>query len=321
MGLVGVTTLYPYQYHPIDAEFSGAWHSDYSVDNPSYVAATMAPTGGNTPFNPQRSGYTTDGGYSWTQFPTRPLNTTHVVTMFGAGSIHVGQPGHIIWVSSYGHGTYRTTDHGATWTAVSIGLVTMSSLNGQAHYFYRRPIASEKVAGSADTFYCHAPNDGVFVSTDVGATWTQVSTATPFAPANWGQHAYIKAVPGHAGHLFDTPGYQGTPASPNLTLPFLRSTDGGATWTAVHSLLKSVRGFDFGKAAPGQTYPAIYVVGVYNGVAGVYRSDDNAATWVLLSTQPHDTVDFIRNVGASKETYGKHWITTQGSGLIVGTLS
>lgn len=315
MGLV--VTLYPYQYHPQDGVFSGAWHSDYSAADPTYVAATMAATQG---YSPAQSGYSTDGGYSWTRFATLPLNTTHAVTMFGCGSIHVGAPGHIIWVSSYSHGTYRTTDHGTTWTALTIPGVTISSLNVQAHYFYRRPIASEKTAASADTFYCLAPGVGLFRSTDAGATWTQRCDNTPFASANWAQHMYLKAVPDQPGHLFATPGYQGTPASPTLTLPFLRSTDGGTTWAQVGSM-KSVRGLDFGKSAPGQTYPAIYAVGVYSGVVGVYRSDDNAATWVLLSTQPNGTVDMIRNIGASKETYGKHWITTQGSGLIVGQLA
>lgn len=322
MGLVLMAGPYPYHYHPIDAEFSGAWHSDYSADDPTYIAATQAPAttllGGF--MNPIRSGYSTDGGYNWNAFAAIPLNSNSSQSTFGQGSIHVGQPGHIIWVSAWSKGTQRTTDHGATWSAVSIPGVTMSSLNIQANFYYRRPIASEKTAGSADTFYAHAPGVGIFVSTDAGASWTQQCNNTPFGSFNWTQHAYIKTVYGHPGHLFDTPGYQGTPTNPALGLPFKRSTDGGVTWSTV-TTMDTVRGFDFGLGGPGSTYPAIYAVGRSGGVIGVHRSDDNCASWTLLSPQPNNTVDLIRNVGASKDVYGKHWITTAGSGLIVGTLT
>jgi photosystem II stability/assembly factor-like uncharacterized protein len=310
-------TAYPVRYHPIDGEFSGAWHADYSADQPAYVAATMAPP---TTFNPIRSGYSVDGGHTWTQFATRPLNSTNSQTVFGFGSIHVGQPGHIIWVGALSKGTYRTTDHGATWTAVTIPGVTMANLNTQAWFYYRRPIASEKTAGSADTFYAHVPSSGVYRSTDAGATWTQRCDFTQFGATNWTQHAYLKTVPDHPGHLFLSPGYQGTPANPALGTPFKRSTDGGVTWSTLTSI-DTVRGFDFGIGAAGSSYPAIYAIGRVGTTVGVYRSDDNAATWTLLSTQPHNTVDTIRNVAASKEVYGTHWLTVGGSGLIVGRLA
>jgi photosystem II stability/assembly factor-like uncharacterized protein len=100
---------------------------------------------------------------------------------FFAGSIHVGAPGHIIWVSAGSKGASYTTDSGTTWTAVAISGVTMSAINTQAYFYYRRPVASEKTAGSADTFYAFVTGTGFYKSTDVGATWAQQCNNTQFA--------------------------------------------------------------------------------------------------------------------------------------------
>lgn len=316
--VVGETTgsgPYPYQYHPDDGILSSGWHADYSASDPTWIAASVWDRSG---FAAPAPGYSTDGGVTWTTFATIPALSG---SQYFAGSIHVGTPGHIIWVSSGSKGASYTTDSGATWTAVAISGVTVTSLNTQSYYFYRHPVASEKTAGSADTFYVHAPNVGFYKSTDVGATWTKQCDNTPFAGYDWSQMTYLKTVPGHPGHLFDCIGWQGAGGGVEATgRPFKRTTDGGVTWTTVGTI-DTVRGFDFGVGAAGSTYPAIYAVGYVSGIKGAYRSDDNAATWTLLSTQPNDTTDFIRNVGASQETYGKHWITTAGSGLIVGTLT
>lgn len=312
-GEVAVGGTYPEQYHPDFPTFGSAWHMDYSADNPDWLAASI---GNHQTIDGSPSGYSTDGGLTWTPFATRPTNGTNFAW---AGSMHVGAPGHAMWVSASGRGTYYTTDSGASWTPVTIAGITMSTINTMAYFVYRRPACSEKTAGSADTFYLYVPgaSGGIYRSTDGGANWTQRCAITPFGGTDFGWHIYLKAVPGKPGHLFFTPGFLGGKASPTLGLPFMRSTDGGATWTTL-TTIDTVRGFDFGVGSPGSTYPAIYVIGYVGGVRGVYRSDDNAATWTLLSTQPHGTVDFIRNMAASKEIYGKHWITTGGSGLIVG---
>lgn len=305
---------YPVRYHPQDGVFSSGWHADYSADNPDWIAASV---GNHNLVTSPTAGYSSDGGTTWTSFAALPTAT------FFAGSIHVGQPGHIIWISSQGKGAYRTTDSGATWSTLVISGVTVTTVNTKAFFFYRRPACSEKTAGVADTFYVHTTGTGtkgVFISTDAGANWTQQCDNTPFNTADWTLHSYLKSVPDHAGHLFHTPGYQTSGGSEVTNLPFKRSTDGGVTWTTI-STIQSVRGYDFGVGLPGATYPSIFAVGYVGGVVGVYRSDDQTATWTLLTTQPNGTVDFIRNVGASKDSYGEHWVTTAGSGLIHGKLA
>ena len=52
-------------------------------------------------------------------------------------------------------------------------------------------------------------------------------------------------------------------------------------------LLRPPRLVAFGKAAPGQQHPAVYVVGKLGGVYGFYRSDDVGATWVRINDDQH----------------------------------
>jgi hypothetical protein len=144
-------SIYPYRYHPVDSAFSGAWHLDYSVSNPSFIVASCAPP---TNFDPRASGYSTDGGFSWTAFPTLPLNSTDGVGTFGIGEVHAGSPGNILWVASGHKGAYYTHDYGSTWTSLSISGVTNSTLNQVAYYQLRRCAVADKA--TADIFYLYA---------------------------------------------------------------------------------------------------------------------------------------------------------------------
>lgn len=319
-----MTLACPVRYHPDFPNFGSAWHSDYSADDPSWVAASVANHQNGTL---DARGYSTDGGYTWTAWPTLPLGAVAGQTgqgtgVFGFGSIHVGAPGTVVWVSSYSHGVQRTTNYGTTWTAVTMpGVANLgSSINPKQYYIYRRPLASEKTAGQTGTFYAHVNGIGFFRTSDAGATWSQQCDWSPFSGTDYTWHEYLKSVPDNPGHLFLTAGPLGSKAAPDTTTPFLRTADGGATWAAIPDLM-SVRGFDFGKAAPGQSYPAIYVIGILSGVTGVYRSIDGAVTWDLLSQQPAETVAYIRNVAASKDTYGLHWLTAPGGGILRGQLA
>ena len=75
----------------------------------------------------------------------------------------------------------------------------------------------------------------------------------------------------------------------------MRSTDGGTTWTAVPNVL-DVNCFGFGAAAPGESYPAIYIVGWVNNVYGVWQSINNAASWTQVGTYPQNSLDEIKTI-------------------------
>src|SRR5205823_15108784 len=95
---------------------------------------------------------------------------------------------------------------------------------------------------------------GVYKTTDGGADWTKMFSGE-ISPTSY-ISSELEAVPGEASNLFFTGGPQTGP----ITEPFMRSTDGGATWTAVPNVLE-VSVFGFGAPATPGGYPSIYIVG------------------------------------------------------------
>src|SRR5258708_16327134 len=105
-------------------------------------------------------------------------------------------------------------------------------------------------------------------------------------------NATLKCVPGQAGTLFYTDGPLGSPL--NTAGQLMYSTNGGTSWTHVRNMLAVT--FGFGATAPGQSYPAIYVVGFYRGVYGIYRSIDGASTWTKIGNYPLASFDLPQTI-------------------------
>src|SRR4029077_4064640 len=120
----------------------------------------------------------------------------------------------------------------------------------------------------------------------------------------------------HAGHLWFTSGPQGT-EHPNSSGHFRRSTDGGVTWRTIPHVLE-VSDFGFGKGKTSGGYPAIYIVGWVNGVYGIWRSDDEAASWSNIGTHPNNIIDGIATISGDMNTYGVVYVGFRGSGFAYG---
>lgn len=80
--------------------------------------------------------------------------------------------------------------------------------------------------------------------------------------------------------------------------------------------MREVHAFGYGKAAAGATYPAIYLAGYVNNVYGIYRSDDNAASWVRIGVFPAGSLDGISTVAGDPDVYGKVYVGFGGSGYV-----
>ena len=87
--------------------------------------------------------------------------------------------------------------------------------------------------------------------------------------------AFLRAVPEHAGDLWLC-SWQG----------LFRSTDGGEHFENIGGIDNAKR-IGFGKPAPNESYPAIYLVGNAAGVYGFFRSDDAGKTWVRINDDQH----------------------------------
>ena len=71
-----------------------------------------------------------------------------------------------------------------------------------------------------------------------------------------------------------------------------------------------------GKAKPGAAYSAaVYVVGVVNGVWGVYRSDDGGASWSRFNDDAHQ-FGGIGALAADQKVYGRIYFSGTGRGLL-----
>ena len=93
----------------------------------------------------------------------------------------------------------------------------------------------------------------------------------------------------------------------------MRSIDAGATWSAVPDVLQAYS-FCFGRAAPGSSYPAIYIAGWVDNVWGIWRSDNEGLDWTRIGEWPLGGLDQIKTVEGDKNTYGVVYIGFSGSG-------
>ena len=73
------------------------------------------------------------------------------------------------------------------------------------------------------------------------------------------------------------------------------SSDGGRTFKKVPNH-PAIGRLSFGKAAPGKDYPAIFVCSGGGGgaAAGIFRSDDEGATWVRINDAQHQWGNRLR---------------------------
>jgi hypothetical protein len=279
------------------------WAVDYARNNPSYVAAIMNWWGR------EKSGYSTDGGQTWTPFASYPdVNI--------GGCIAVNDSGNIVWAPENNGVPYYTKNGGITWTQADFpGAPTSGETGwGWAYYFDRHIIAADRVR--AEKFYAYNYLTGLYESTNGGDTWTLIKSGELQNFSYY--HAKLRTVPGFEGHLFFTVGQQGGAGDSNpADAPFMRSTDGGQTWTSV-SNVKEVYDFGFGKPTSAGGYPTVFIAGWINNVWGIWRSADNCTTWEKVGDFPLGSLDQIKTVAGDPNIYGRVYVGFSGSGYAYG---
>jgi Bacterial Ig domain/BNR/Asp-box repeat len=303
--------VFPSKHGP-DNQYNivAGWDVDYASTNPSFIAGLF-----NWP-GAQKSAYSTDGGQTWTPFATYPADA--VAGKIG-GCIAASTPTNIVWVPSNNSQPYYTQNGGATWTQVLLPGVPTSGETGWGFSMWlnRHIVAADRV--TAGTFYMYNYLTGLYRSTNGGTSWALVFSGQ-IAPWS-GFNAKLRAAPGQAGHLFFTSGQLGNAGDPNpAASPLMRSTDGGVTWTAVPNVLE-VYAIGFGQAPVGGTYPTIFIAGWVNNVWGIWRSDDNAQTWIQIGNFPLGSLDQVRTIDGDKNVYGMVYVGFSGSGYAYGVTS
>jgi hypothetical protein len=256
---------------------------DYAESNPSDIVRV-----GNvdTTANPgvTRIGFSTDGGANWFQ-GTEPGGVT------GGGTVAAAADGgRFVW-SPQGAQVNYSVGFGNSWTQSS-GIpqgatVAADRVNPKKFYGF-----------SAGRFY---------VSTDGGVTFT--ASAATGLPATGSVH--VKAVAGREGDIW----LAGGAASGAYGL--WHSGDSGTTFTKL-STVDQADNVGLGKAAPGQSYPALYTIARIGGVRGVFRSDDAGATWVRINDDQHQYGNIGQAITGDPRIYGRVYLGTNGRGILYG---
>ncbi|OIQ75463.1 xyloglucanase precursor [mine drainage metagenome] len=273
------SNFYPYN-------LAAGWSIDYASSNPNFIVLLAD---GSYAGGPQASSYSTNDGQTWTPLPTIPPGGS-----FG-GNIAASTPNNFIFAGT-GNQPYYTLDGGNTWNPVN--LPGVSSYSNLLHTFSNaRIVTADRVL--ANTFYLLDVGTGLFKTTNGGATWTLVNTSVnTLDPSYVMGTPQIESTPGVAGDLWIATGQN---RGRNGSL--LHSTDGGSTWTAIANVVEPMA-IGFGAPAPGQSYPAIYMVGLVNGVYGIWQSINDAQSWTQLGPFANNSLDTVRTISGDPNVYG-----------------
>ncbi|HXN32315.1 MAG TPA: xyloglucanase [Polyangiaceae bacterium] len=227
--------------------------------------------------------YSTDGGATWNPFSSAPTMSA------SAGSIAVSADGAtFVWAPQAARGATSppaySGDRGTTWTPCN-GLPSGTR------------VASDRV--NPRRFYA-AGGGMLYASADGGATFA-VLAALP------GGGATVRPTPGIEGDLWLASGGGG----------LYHRTDSSPILSAVGAV-QNAASVGFGRAATCQSpYPVLYLAGAANGVSGVYRSDDQAATWQRIDDPQHQ-YGTINCVTGDPRVYGRVYLGTGGRGILYG---
>jgi hypothetical protein len=262
--------------------FGSATGLAQAAARPAYVVRAGWGDNGN-------GAYSNDGGRTWAPFKAQPA-----IAKDAPGPIATNADASVLlWSFVHWDGTkypaHRSADNGATWTEIS-----------------SFPKGATPVADPADPtlFYAYDTDTGTLLaSTDSGRTFTARATGLPSGDSQF----KLVAAPGRSGDLWLSVKWNG----------LYRSTDGGATFSKIDSCWASYT-LGFGKAADGARYPAIYQVGSTETITAVYRSDDEAKTWVRINDDRHQWGWTGEVITGDPRIYGRVYLATNGRGIQYG---
>jgi xyloglucan-specific exo-beta-1,4-glucanase len=290
--------------------FGNSISSDMAWSNSAYIA-----TIGTTTWNHPNVGgaYSTDAGLTWTAFAANhPDGLAH---QGNDSSIVVTKPGFMVWAPNDSVPAY-TTNNGASWTYTNLPAVP----GGRSYRLAADRKNPNRVYAYESGGGWWGPAPQFYASTDGGQTFT-VSSAFSAAGARpeFVSNSSLAVNPNAEGDVWLADGHS-----------IFHSLNGGVSWTKLN-VTASIWGshpvtewpevygataIALGKAPTGSTYSAsVYVVGVMNGVWGVYRSDNGGGSWRRFNDDKHQ-YGGIGVIAADQNIAGRLYISGNGRGVL-----
>jgi PKD repeat protein len=281
--------------------------SSHHATNPSSLSSTWQavgpfgdPTGGNSGrintvrFDPvSASGIwavtpdgglwnTGNGGVNWS-------TTTDQLDVIGCSDLVFDPTNHqTIYLAmgdgdagdSWSTGVMKSIDGGATWNPT--GLAWTASQGNKLYKMIINPLNGNEILV--------ASNSGIYRSLDAAVTWNAVAgSGTQFTD--------IEYKPGDTTTLYA------------VSLDFLKSTDGGATFSTITNGTPLNTGVDRLAIAVTPANPSyVYLVGSAasnSGFYGFYQSTDNGTTFINKAT----TTNLLGWASSGNDTGGQGWYT------------
>ena len=240
-----------------------------------------------------RAAISLDGGKSWQALGAEPPDSS------GAGTITLSANGKTIVWTPRRVAPYLSIDRGIDWVACSglgPGLVVVADSVNPARFY-----AFDSTSGRL-----HASTNG---AVSFVATAAELPKEADF-PGGFGGSG------GAGGVLYATPGREGVLWIAFRSGGLYCSTNAGCAFTKLGAVNEAYS-LGFGKAAPGQDQPALYLAGKVGNVQALFRSDDNGATWLRINDDQHQ-YGWVNHVTGDPRIYGRVYFATGGRGIIYG---
>ncbi len=272
-------------------------------DKPNIIVRVGRATNSNPG---QNIGYSVNYGKTWQPTVSTPNSecSQGSIAVSSEGSSWVWSPDRIFVYSRPFRPpqpvpVYVTTDRGATWSKCK-GIPDNTRVIAD-------PVDPEK-------FYAMDLFEGkLFISGDGGLDFTEQSFTLPGGLPKPGEYRgddrggqdRIYAAPGRKGDLWIA-AFDG----------LYHSADTGRSYSKLGNV-GQVSAFGFGKGAPGADYPALYLVGTVDGTRGIFRSDNEAKSWVRINNNQHQW-GLILQITGDPRIYGRVYVGTHGRGVLYG---
>jgi photosystem II stability/assembly factor-like uncharacterized protein len=220
----------------------------------------------------------TDGGLNWRLvrngmdppdyvFPKDPIEKILFDPNHQNHLLAFGGSARMAWPNGAMGAVWESTDGGNSW-------LKKTTLGGGSGY----GILDATYAGS--TLYAVYDSQGIFKSTDNGATWSTVNTGLPQLHVS-----SIAADPTHPQVLYCSI-FSGQRTGTDMPGGIYKTTNGGGNWQAITNGLATYTytggpGYDVVAVSPSNPN-ILYTDDTGNGETGTYKSTNGGASWVSL---------------------------------------